>query len=123
MSTFYEKYVSLCAQSEKTPSGAAVEIGLSKGTANGWKNGKRPNDLTLAKLAAYFGVPVSYFNEETESALPVDSLPPTPKTAADMEQLFNVATDEQKIEWAARLISSLSDNQQAALIQRIMFKK
>ena len=122
MSTFYEKYVALCAQNEKTPSGAAVEMGLSKGTANGWKVGKRPNDLTLAKLAAYFGVPVSYFNEESDSDLPVISLPAT-KTAADMEQLFTVATDEQKIEWAARLISSLSDNQQAALIQRIMFKK
>ena len=97
-------------------------MGLSKGTANGWKVGKRPNDLTLAKLAAYFGVPVSYFNEESDSDLPVISLPAT-KTAADMEQLFTAATDEQKIEWAARLISSLSDNQQAALIQRIMFKK
>ena len=122
MSTFYEKYVSLCAQNEKTPSGAAVEIGLSKGTANGWKIGKRPNDLTRAKLAAYFGVPVSYFAEDSAADIAAPTFT-APKTTADVEQLFTAATDEQKMEWAARLISSLSDNQQAALIQRIMFKK
>ena len=122
MSSFYNKFIALCARDGKTPSAVAKDVGFSRAAPNGWKNGKAPQDVTIAAVAAYFGVPVSYFNEESDSDLPVISLPAT-KTAADMEQLFTAATDEQKIEWAARLISSLSDNQQAALIQRIMFKK
>ena len=37
--TFYEKYLELCASVDKTPSGAALEMGLSKPTVNRWKNG------------------------------------------------------------------------------------
>lgn len=116
MSIFYEKYVALCAKGNKTPSGAAVEMGLSKGTANGWKNGKQPNDLTLAKVALYFDVPVSYFSEDNA---PSESS--NEKVA--MNDAFEMASAEEKMDMAARLISSLSEEQQAAFIQRIMFKK
>lgn len=120
--SFYKKFVHLCVENNTTPSRAALDMGFSKSVITRWKAGGGVTDATANKIAAYFGVPVSYFSEESEADVPLISLPVT-KTAADMEQLFTVATDEQKIEWAARLISSLSDNQQAALIQRIMFKK
>ena len=58
MSYFYKRYCELCAASGKTVSGVAAAIGLSNAAASGWKKGKIPNDTTLAKLAAYFGVPV-----------------------------------------------------------------
>lgn len=116
MSVFYKKYVALCAKGNKTPSGAAVEMGLSKGTANGWKNGKQPNDLTIAKVALYFDVPVSYFSEDN-----TPSENNTEKSA--MNDTFELASAEEKMDMAARLISSLSEEQQAAFIQRIMFKK
>ena len=59
MSNFYTKYCKLCAEKGETASKAAVNIGFSRATATGWKNGKQPNDVTLVRIADYFGVPVS----------------------------------------------------------------
>ena len=61
--TFYEKYLELCASVDKTPSGAALEMGLSKPTVNRWKNGGGITDATARKVAAYFGVPVDCLPE------------------------------------------------------------
>lgn len=52
--SFYENYLRLCAEHGETPSGAAAAIGLSNAAATGWKNGKMPSDVTLAKLAEHF---------------------------------------------------------------------
>ena len=71
MAQFYEKYLMLCAKANKTPSGAANEMGLSRGTANGWKNGKQPNDVTVAKIAQYFNVPVSFLKNDSEEIYPL----------------------------------------------------
>lgn len=54
MSNFYNNYVRLCAEHGYSASGAAAAIGLSNAAANGWKNGKIPNDVTLNKLASLF---------------------------------------------------------------------
>ena len=59
MTNFYKNYCELCAQREVTPSFVASRIGLSNAAATGWKKGKQPSDVTLAKLSQYFGVPVS----------------------------------------------------------------
>ena len=67
--TFYEKYLELCASVDKTPSGAALEMGLSKPTVNRWKNGGGITDATARKVAAYFGVPVDCLTRETDGGL------------------------------------------------------
>lgn len=122
--SFYDKYIELCAAANVYPSVAAEEMGFSKSTVSGWKRRKNtPSDLTLQTVASYFNVSKSFFEEGAEPNKKQKAEVSFAHDAADMEQLFTAATDEQKIEWAARLISSLSDNQQAALIQRIMFKK
>lgn len=54
MSNFYNNYVRLCAEHGYSASGAAAAIGLSNAAANGWKNDKIPNDVTLSKLAVLF---------------------------------------------------------------------
>ena len=69
--TFYEKYLELCASVDKTPSGAALEMGLSKPTVNRWKKGGGITDATARKVAAYFNVPVAYLNGETDDPAPV----------------------------------------------------
>lgn len=56
---FYDMYLSLCNKAGKTPSGAALEMGLSKPTVNRWKNGGGATDATIKKVADYFNVPVS----------------------------------------------------------------
>lgn len=55
--SFYEKYLMLCDKNKKTPSGAALEMGLSKTTVNRWKNGGGITDATILKVASYFGIP------------------------------------------------------------------
>lgn len=64
---FYETYIELCAKEGKTPSAVAVENNLSKSTVNAWKIGRsKPTDVTLSKLANYFGVSVEYLKGEAE---------------------------------------------------------
>ena len=62
--SFYEKYLMLCDKNKKTPSGAALEMGLSKTTVNRWKNGGGITDATILKVATYFGVTVKELTGE-----------------------------------------------------------
>lgn len=66
---FYDKYVALCAQKGITPSAAAKAIGINKAAVSNWKYRKNgPSDVTMQKIADYFGVPVSELTEETKKA-------------------------------------------------------
>ena len=69
---FYENYIRLCNEVQKSPSAVAIEIGISKPTVNRWKNGSCPTDATMRKIAEYFGVSISELKEG-------DKKTPTPK--------------------------------------------
>lgn len=53
---FYDNFIKACNLKGKTPSAALSEAGIDKSAATRWKNGKKPTDATLHKLADYFGV-------------------------------------------------------------------
>ena len=53
---FYDNFVKACNLHNKAPSAVAIDIGISKATVTGWKNGSTPSDATLRKIADYFGV-------------------------------------------------------------------
>ena len=53
---FYDNFIKACNLRGKTPSAALSEAGIDKSAATRWKNGKKPTDATLRKLADYFGV-------------------------------------------------------------------
>ena len=92
MSVFYKHYLALCAAKKVSPSGAAKAIGVSNAAASGWKKGKVPSDVTLEKLANYFGVPVSrFFDEQKETAPTV-----TDERDLEMLSLLSRLTPEQK---------------------------
>ena len=55
---FYSNFLYQCASKGVSPSAAALAVNLSNAAATGWKKGKQPSDVTLAKLAAYFGCTV-----------------------------------------------------------------
>lgn len=63
-SVFYNNFLSLCAWKRTTPSGVSAAIGLSRTAANGWKKGKVPSQITLLKLANYFGVSTQELTEK-----------------------------------------------------------
>lgn len=56
MSIFFENYLKLCAARQESPTAVSKKIGLSNAAATGWKKGKKPSEVTLEKLAVYFGV-------------------------------------------------------------------
>lgn len=60
---FYDKFVRLCAENGEKPSVVAQKIGLNKSASTAWKRGSEPTDATKALVAAFFSVPVSYFDE------------------------------------------------------------
>lgn len=53
---FYDNFIKACNLRGKTPSAALSEAGIDKSAATRWKNGKKPTDATLHKLADYFGI-------------------------------------------------------------------
>ncbi len=56
MSDFYNNFLFLCEQKDKTPTKAASEIGLSGAAVTGWKSGTIPHYSTIRKIADYFQV-------------------------------------------------------------------
>lgn len=55
---FWENYVELCRKIGKSPTAAAVDMGLSNAATPGWKRGVIPRRATLEKIADYFKVSV-----------------------------------------------------------------
>lgn len=73
---FYDNFIKACNLRGKTPSAALVEAGIDKSASTRWKNGKRPTDATLRKLADYFGV--------SPEALTGSTSPAQKKSSADV---------------------------------------
>lgn len=101
---FWDKYFALCSKIGKSPNAVAKEIGISSGTLTGWKkHNKVPLDMTIKKVADYFGVPVSYFSEEareTEKA-------PMPNDIGEENilRMYRSLSTEEKGAWYAYAIS------------------
>jgi transcriptional regulator with XRE-family HTH domain len=59
--------MALCVESNIAPSKVAEAVGFTRSAASGWKSGRcKPSDLTVRKVARFFGVPLSYFIEQPE---------------------------------------------------------
>lgn len=63
---FWENFVKLCASRNTKPNPVAAKLGISSGSVTKWKNGAKPNDTTLQKIAQYFGVSVDFLLGKTE---------------------------------------------------------
>lgn len=69
---FYDNYVRLCAERNISPSAAALDIGIKKSNVTYWKNGRNnPSDVTLIKIADYFGVTVEELMGESIKKDPI----------------------------------------------------
>ncbi|WP_418759679.1 helix-turn-helix domain-containing protein [Gemmiger sp.] len=104
--SFYEKYLMLCDKNKKTPSGAALEMGLSKTTVNRWKNGGGITDATILKVASYFGIP----KEELTGEEPEQKEKPTPGEGSGLDARFDA------------LLSQMTDADRADLLEYMEFK-
>lgn len=80
--TFYEKYVQLCNQIGKSPSAVAIELKLGKPSVSRWKNGSKPRDSSILKVANYFGVSPEWLKGETDDPSAGIKKDPIPKDGA-----------------------------------------
>ena len=88
------RYCELCANKEMSASGVASAIGLSNAAANGWKKGKLPNDTTLAKLSAYFGVTVEYLKGEETKKDPATNGEVSPEKRELLDLIDSLSDDQ-----------------------------
>lgn len=87
---FWTNYVRLCASISKAPNVVAAECGVkSTGTVTGWKNGAKPRDNVLIKIADYFGISADELvGDNTKKEKPVnDNIDGHDKEALDKEVL------------------------------------
>ena len=82
---FWENFVRLCNEAGKSPSRVAFELGLSNGTASGWKKGAIPQERILRRLADYFGVTLESLTAETLST-PDSKEPPALKNENERKE-------------------------------------
>lgn len=65
----YDKFEKLLKEKNVTPYRVHKETGISTATLSDWKNGKsQPKKDKIEKICEYFGVPVSYFYEDSTSS-------------------------------------------------------
>ena len=123
---FYNYFVELCNRAKISPSKAAQQIGLSKSSVSGWKNGSVPRDSQIMRIADFFGIPVSdiysvvnsqraaIFNRtefEKYTMNRAEKAPETEKAPAPSEgtEVFMKMYDMLTPERQARLYETLSD--------------
>lgn len=104
MSIFYENYLKLCAVRQESPTAVSKKIGLSNAAATGWKKGKKPSEVTLEKLAVYFGVAREDLTGEEQKEKPA------PSEGSGLDARFDA------------LLSQMTDADRADLLEYMEFK-
>lgn len=90
---FYDKFLELCNQKNKTPSVVADELGFARSSITKWKSGATLRSANLKRVADYFGVPVSYFSEEAPET---EKSPAPDKETEDFSKYFAMLTPEHQ---------------------------
>lgn len=90
---FYDKFLELCNQNNKTPSVVADELGFARSSITKWKSGATLRSANLKRVADYFGVPVSYFSEEAQET---EKSPAPDKETEDFARYFAMLTPEHQ---------------------------
>ena len=106
---FYKKFIELCNENGVTPSYVGNQIGVSKAAVSGWKTGSMPRDTQLAKIADYFGIPVSYFSEETPET---EKSPAPDKETEDFARYFAMLTPEHQQQIRAAMAELIKEQLQ-----------
>lgn len=104
MSIFYENYLKLCAARQESPTAVSKKIGLSNAAATGWKKGKKLSEVTLEKLAVYFGVAREDLTGEEQKEKPA------PSEGSGLDARFDA------------LLSQMTDADRADLLEYMEFK-
>lgn len=112
---FWNIFLTLCANNNKSPNAVCKELKLSNATATHWKKGSKPNDTTLKKIANYFNISIDELKNEQikEKALPekeelktdTESLSSL-KKLLDLYNELNTEGQEKLLDYADDLVTS-----------------
>ena len=114
--TFYENYVQLCNQINKSPSAVAIELKIGKPSVTRWKSGVKPRYATAMKVANYFGVTVEeLMGKGIKKERPAEggTLSGEDKEAAELREIWNSADENERrdlLEMARMLKSRRKQN-------------
>ena len=98
---FYEVYSRLCSQRGEAETSVCRKLNISSASPKFWREGKKPRPSTIKKIADYFGVDVSFFDEP----FPEAPLPEEPKyipvqvitsEESQMLTLYGKLTEQEK---------------------------
>lgn len=92
---FYDKYKELCAKKGISPFAAARDLGISSRTQGNWKQGSEPRFSTLLKIAEYFRVDVSYFNDDDDEL--TDTIEDTPLVRDFIKEMQKDLNDDERL--------------------------
>ena len=120
---FYDIYANLCRNIGKSPTGVAVELGISRGTVSVWKNkGTTPNREILQKIADYFNVSVDYLLTGEKPSLD-NLLEEKQKASAQLdaeEEELNEYLNELKNNPGMRVLFSKTKNAKKEDIEKVI---
>ena len=110
---FYDTFIDLCAKAGKKPTPVVVELGLSKMSVSNWKKGHMPSDISLKKVADYFGVTVEYLKTgEAVQNEKIPSHPQTQTTGDDFLKLYSMLTPERQAALRDNMLALLGEQMQ-----------
>ena len=93
---FWGNFIKLCADNNKKPNPVAKELGFGTAAVTHWKNGVIPHDVSLQKIADYFGVTVDYLLGKTDIPNPQSPQePPIPENSVTFH--FNGKIGKKKL--------------------------
>ena len=72
-SMFWENFYSLCIKNNCKPLQVVNKLEIASGSITKWKNGTRPSEKNLRKLAEHFGVTPDYFFVDHSNTVPLPS--------------------------------------------------
>ena len=106
---FWEKLLEICNARGESPNGVAKKIGVASCSVTSWKNGGRPRDSTLLKLASYFGVTVDYLlgNEPASPAAPTENVVIFHRDGKTVTKKFS----KEQMEMLAKMLEALPEEE------------
>ena len=114
---FYEKYERLCAERGESVTGVARRLRISPNAPAAWANGSAPRNSTVKRIAEYFNVPVSYFDDDDGLT---DEIEDTPLVRGFIEELKkrNELTEDENL--LLMMFRSMPDTQKQELLRHAM---
>ena len=73
ISEFYKRLRDLCEERNMTVNELVKILDLSSGSPTAWKNGTIPRNVTLVKIADYFGVTTDYLSGVENKKAPTEA--------------------------------------------------